>query len=99
VACEVLEETGLVVRVERLLLDESSSSGGRYNCYKTYLCIPISGSAKTGFEPEGDSACIYEISAICFVDLFDESSWGQDIKENPVTGPLLRRIRDSVFRH
>lgn len=96
VAREVLEETNLVVRVERLLLDEASSGGGRYNRYQTYLCTPLSGEARAGSEPERDLASVYEISAVCSVDLADESGWGDDIRENPVTGPLLRRIRESL---
>lgn len=97
VAREVLEETCLVVRVERLLLDEPSSGGGRYNRYQTYLCTPLSGVAQVGIEPERDTASVYEISAVCFVDLCDESGWGEDIRANPVTGPLLRRIRAAIF--
>ena len=97
VAREVLEETGLAVRVEKLLLDEESSAGGRYNRYKTYQCTPLSGTARSGCEPESDSLSLYEISAVRYVDLSDESSWGTDVRDNPVTGPLLRRIREIVF--
>jgi 8-oxo-dGTP pyrophosphatase MutT (NUDIX family) len=93
---EVREETGLVVQVEKLLLDEPHQGPGRYNAYKTYLCTPVSGTAAPGSEPEGDTQSLYEISAVCWVDLWDESSWGEDIRMNPVTGPQIRRIRDQL---
>ena len=96
VAREVREETGLLVRVEKLLLDEPYQGPGRYNAYKTYLCKPLSGTAAPGREPEADTQSLYEISAVCWVDLWDESSWGEDIRANPVTGPQIRRIRDRL---
>ncbi len=52
VSREAQEETGLIVRVERSLLEESSARGGKYNCYKTYLCTPMEGTAQPGYEPE-----------------------------------------------
>ena len=48
---EMREETGLEVRVERLLLDEESLPGEKvYDRIKTYLCIPEPGEARPGYE-------------------------------------------------
>ena len=96
VAREVLEETGLVVKVEKVLLDEPYEGKGRYNRYLTYLCAPLGGTARPGSEPEADTANLYEISAVRWIDLADETSWGEELSENPVMGPFLRQIRERV---
>ncbi len=96
VAREVLEETGLVVKVEKVLLDEPYEGEGRYNRYLTYLCRPLSGTARPGSEPEADTARLYEISAVRWIDLADEMGWGEALSEDPVMGPYLRRIRECV---
>jgi 8-oxo-dGTP pyrophosphatase MutT (NUDIX family) len=97
VAREVREETGLIVQVEKLLLDEPYAGPGRYNDYRTYLCTPLSGTAQPGSEPEADSQSLYEISGVKWINLWDESEWGEDLRTNPVMGPLLRNIRDRLI--
>jgi ribosomal protein S18 acetylase RimI-like enzyme len=49
---EMQEETGLTVKVERLLFVEPDMPGGAYDFLHTYLCYPISGAAQAGIEPE-----------------------------------------------
>lgn len=96
VAREIFEETGLKVWVERLILDEPYEGEGRYNRYLTYLCRAAGGTPRPGSEPESDSASLYEISAVRWVDLFDEAGWGDDLRDDPIMGPELRKIREKV---
>ena len=53
---EVLEETGLHVHVQSLLLDEPGISGRSYQRRKTYLCHVLDGEARPGYEPEEEYA-------------------------------------------
>ncbi len=96
VAREAREETGLEVRVEQLLIEEWTGNPGKYQGYRTYRCSLVSGTAQLGYEPEREDADRYEIAAVRWVDLRDESGWGADISENPVTGRLLRTIRARI---
>jgi 8-oxo-dGTP pyrophosphatase MutT (NUDIX family) len=88
---EMKEETNLDVRVERLLLDEPVQSDGPYSRRKTYLCHPIAGVAKPGYEPEPEAAA-YSIVAVQWLDLQDESGWDESIKKDPFTFPQLVRL-------
>jgi 8-oxo-dGTP diphosphatase len=55
---ELREETGLEVKVEHLLFDESGveSAPKVYDRYLTYLCQIISGEPKPGYEPEVEAS-------------------------------------------
>jgi 8-oxo-dGTP pyrophosphatase MutT (NUDIX family) len=93
---EMKEETGLDVKVERLLLDDFLDEGGVYNRYKTYLCTPISGEARPGYEPEPQASAIYAIAEVRWFDLINETSWGEAITTDRITYPLLQRIQAAM---
>jgi 8-oxo-dGTP diphosphatase len=93
VARELREETGLTVRVERLLLDVPAAPGGYYARAHTYLCTPLAGEAVPGFEPEPDAAATYAIDAVRWVPLGDEAAWGGEILGDPITATNLRHVR------
>ncbi len=91
---EMREETNLVVRVERLLFEEQwQEDGGPYRGARTYLCTPLSGSPKPGYEPEPEAASYYAIVEVRWVDLRDEASWGSKITNDPFTYPFLTKVR------
>lgn len=87
---EISEETRLTVSVGRLLLDEIPP--GVYRRNKTYLCRVVSGDAEPGCEPEAD-ATWYDIVEVRWFDLRRSNKWENALKDNPVTFPLLQRIR------
>ena len=93
---EMKEETHLDVQIDQLLFDEPSPSGGAYQWRKSYLCRPISGEARPGFEPEPDAAAAYAISEVRWFDLRDESSWGEDLIQDPFTYPQLIQLRKKL---
>jgi 8-oxo-dGTP diphosphatase len=94
---EMQEETGLEVRVERLLFEEpAEGEGGLYRRYKTYLCTPIGGQAQPGHEPEHDAAEAYAISEVRWFDLRDPSSWDPQVIPDPYTYPQMQRIREEL---
>jgi 8-oxo-dGTP pyrophosphatase MutT (NUDIX family) len=93
---EMREETHLDVAVERLLLDEPGNPGGIYQRYKTYLCRPIAGEARPGCEPEPEAARIYIIQDVRWLDLQDETAWGLEVTDDPITYPLLQRIQSAL---
>ena len=90
---EMKEETDLKVRVERLLLDEPGLPDGAYKRRKTYLCWPVGGVAKPGYEPEPEAAAAYSITAVQWLDLRDENGWEEGIIQDPFTYPQLARLR------
>lgn len=93
---EMLEETHLDVRVERLLLEDHVPRRGIYSRYRTYLCTPVGGEAQPGYEPEEDAAAAYGIVAVAWFDLRDPSSWDPMVREDAITFPLLQRIRAAL---
>lgn len=94
---EVLEETNLEVKVECLLLDELSQSGlGGYRRYKTYLCSPMTQAAAPGYEPEPEVAAFYAIVDVKWFGMGDEKTWNEMIVNDPITAPLLRRVREGL---
>lgn len=90
---EMLEETCLDVRVERLLLDEPGHPGGVYRRFKTYLCQPVGGEASPGFEPVEEGGGDFEIVEVRWFDLRDDSGWDPELRADPITYPALQRVR------
>jgi hypothetical protein len=91
---EVWEETHLVVKVERLLVEEIAPiEDGTYAGYKTYLCSPLEGEASPGLEPEPEAAILGSITALQWFDLRDEKTWAEDLRDDPITYPQLVKIR------
>ena len=87
---EMQEETNLVVCVEKLLFEEPFPLDGPENYHKSYLCSPIGGHLEPGYEPEVDD---FEIAALRWFDLRDESTWSIDLRRDPYTYPQLIKIR------
>lgn len=92
---EVQEETNLEVKVLRVLLEEKKQhpDHGTYQQFKTFLCHPLTTSASPGSEPEPEVAAAYRIIAVGWFNLYDETSWDDLILNDPITAPILRRIR------
>lgn len=88
---EMKEETGLDVDVERLIYEGPALPGGEYQKLKTYLCRVVGGEEAPGSEPEVVMAVI---AALRWVDLRDESGWGDEICQDEFTYPHLALIRD-----
>jgi ADP-ribose pyrophosphatase YjhB (NUDIX family) len=93
---ELLEETHLEVRVERLLLDQPARDDVIYERYKTYLCTPLSGRAQPGHEPEPEESQAYAISEIAWFDLSDETTWDTLITPDSLAYAQLQRIRAAL---
>jgi ADP-ribose pyrophosphatase YjhB (NUDIX family) len=94
---EMKEETGLVVRVERLLLSDSpKSSYGIYQLYKTYLCFSQTQDASPGYEPEPEASASYAIAEVKWFDLRDEKTWGELVLNDKITYPILKRIQETL---
>jgi 8-oxo-dGTP diphosphatase len=93
---EMKEETHLEVKIVQLLFDEPSPSGAAYQWRKSYLCRPVSGEARPGFEPEPEAAAEYAISEVRWFDLRDEGSWGEDLRQDPFTYPQLLQLRKKL---
>jgi ADP-ribose pyrophosphatase YjhB (NUDIX family) len=89
---EILEETHLVVTIERLLFDEAAPAGG-YRRRKTYLCNVGIGEALPGYEPETEAAQRYAITEVGWFDLRHPASWDDQIKTDSITYPLLQKIQ------
>ena len=90
---EMLEETHLSVKVERLLLDEMADPMGIYKRLKTYLCHAANGVPRPGYEPEVEAAQKYAIADVQWFDLRNPGSWDDELKADKFTFPLLQRIR------
>ncbi len=92
---EMREETGLEVKVERLVFDEPYDVQGTYRRRHMYLCSIISGEPAPGYEPEPEAAADYQIIETRWFDLADEAAWG-DAASDRFTGPELRRLRAAL---
>ena len=88
---EMKEETGLDVRVGKLLIEQDAFPGGMYKKLKSYICTPIGGQLEPGSEPE-DEVDI-EITAVRWFDLKDISPWSADLCQGPFNYPQLQNIR------
>jgi 8-oxo-dGTP diphosphatase len=93
---ELREETHLEVQVDRLLLDEPAEPGAVYRRYKTYLCRVSGGEAHPGHEPEVEAAETYAIDAVAWFDLRDERGWDPSMTADPITYPVVQRIRAAL---
>jgi 8-oxo-dGTP diphosphatase len=91
---EMREETGLEVRVECLLL--AASPVEEHSHRKTYHCTIIAGEAQPGYEPEPEVAAIYAIAAVRWLDLDDESAWGEEVTSDRFTYPELKAIQAAL---
>ena len=94
VAREVLEETGLCVRVVRLLFDHPAKpADGTYVRWRTYLCEVVSGSAVPG-GGEGDNA---ELIGVTWLPMHEQQSWPEEMREDEILFPQLQAIRASLI--
>jgi 8-oxo-dGTP diphosphatase len=96
VAREMREETGLAVRVERLLFEVAHDPGDFYERAHTYLCTPTGGEAAPGYEPEPDAAAAYAITAVRWVPVADDTTWGDEILDDAITLRNLRLLQDAL---
>ncbi len=93
---EMWEETNLVVRVERLLVETALPNDPFNKIRKTYLCTIVSGEAAPGHEPEADAAAHYAITEVAWFDLRSEESWEASIFTNQIAYPVLQEIRRAL---
>jgi 8-oxo-dGTP pyrophosphatase MutT (NUDIX family) len=93
---EMREETGLEVRVARLLLDEPAPAGDFYQRQKTYLCRVVGGDARPGYEPGIANAEDSGITAVGWFDLRDAASWNDRLAADSITYRLLQRIQAAL---
>lgn len=90
---EMLEETHLEVRVERLVLETLNVFEDARQYCKTYLCSVVSGEPAPGYEPEEVASSKYAISEVGWFDLVDEATWNDLIRADPITRSVLRKLR------
>jgi 8-oxo-dGTP pyrophosphatase MutT (NUDIX family) len=90
---EVLEETGLHVQVQRLLLDEPNIVHTIYQRRKTFLCSVLDGEARPGYEPEAEYATAYSFTEVGWFDLRYPEAWPEQIVHAPMTYALLQQIQ------
>lgn len=96
VAREMWEETNLVVRVERLLVETALPNDPFNKIRKTYLCTIVSGQAAPGYEPEADAAAFYAITEVAWFDLRSAVNWEASIFTNHIAYPVLQAIRRTL---
>lgn len=89
---EMVEETNLVVAVERLLFDEAIEHSDIYQRRQTYLCSVVAGEARPGYEPEFEVPAEYGIVEVGWFDLRTAESWGT-ARDNPRTYAQLLRLQ------
>ena len=93
---EMLEETGLEVRVDTLLLDEPSPRGSIYHRWKTYRCTILAGEALPGCEPEADYVNAYSFSEVGWFDLRHPATWDARLGSHSYIAAWLQRIQDAL---
>ena len=90
---EVLEETGLSIRVDRLIIDcPAKPADGTYRRWRTYQCSVTGGEAAAG----GGEGANAELIDIMWLSLDDERRWPAGIRDDPFLAPQLHAIRDAV---
>ena len=90
---EMLEEVGIHVRVEGLILDEPIESEN-IDRRKTYRCSVVSGEPRPGYEPEDAYADRYSFTGVQWLDLQRPRAWTLEVTADQ--GPLLKRIREAL---
>ena len=86
---EVLEETHLDVRVERLLFDvPAQPADGTYTRWRTWLCTAIAGEARAG----GGEGAAADLVGVTWLPLHDEGRWDAEIRSDPYLHPQLLAI-------
>jgi len=93
---EMLEETGLQVQIDSLLLDEPSPSDSIYQCWKTYRCAILAGEARPGSEPEADLADAYSFTEVGWFDLRHPATWNARLGADSYIAAWLQRIREAL---
>jgi ADP-ribose pyrophosphatase YjhB (NUDIX family) len=93
---EVLEETCLHVEVMHLILDEPEIDDRIYQRAKTYACRINGGELKPGCEPEVDTVDFTTIQEIGWFDLRNPMTWDALVLNDPITYPLLQRVRAAL---
>ena len=92
---EVVEETGLDVKVGRLLLDDPADPQDEtYQRLQTYECRIIAGQPSPGSEPEVDTPEHTTIEALAWIDLRRPTTWDPLILHDPIIFPQLQRLRE-----
>lgn len=81
---EVREETGITVKIDRLLIDGPSHRHSPYQRFKTYLCIPVEGTASA------DGAESFDVR---WFDLWDDAQTSLEVLNNETTFVMCERIR------
>ena len=91
---EMLEETGLEVQIDSLLLDEPSPpSDSIYQRWKTYRCTILAGEALPGSEPEADLVDAYSFTEVGWFDLRDPATWDARLGTDTYIAAWLQRIQ------
>lgn len=90
---EMQEETTLIVKVERLLLELPATFGGPYRLRRTYLCSILSGTAAPGYEPEASAAAQYGIVEVGWFDLRNAHSWNDLVRSDKITYPQMLQVQ------
>lgn len=85
----MFEETGLTVKVERLLFTQPMPQPDGYKQRKVYLCSILDGEAKPGYEPEEDASELYGIVEVKWFDLRDIRAWDKDVRGKDVLNERL----------
>jgi 8-oxo-dGTP pyrophosphatase MutT (NUDIX family) len=91
---EMLEETGLEVQIDSLLLDEPSAPGAIYQRYKTYHCAILAGEALPGSEPEAEYANAYSFIEVGWFDLRQPATWNTQLGSVSYIYAWLRRVQE-----
>lgn len=89
---EMLEETGLSVQVDGLLLDEPSTPGAIYQRWKTYRCAILAGEARPGSEPEAQYAAAYSFTEVGWFDLRQPATQDERIRADSYISAWLQRV-------
>jgi 8-oxo-dGTP pyrophosphatase MutT (NUDIX family) len=90
---EMLEETGLEVRIDSLLLDEPSQPGSIYQRWKTYRCAILAGEAHPGCEPEAVYADAYSFTEVGWFDLRHPATWNPGLGADSYISAWLQRVQ------
>ena len=90
---EMLEETGLSVQVDSLLLDEPCPPGSIYERWKTYRCDILSGEAHPGCEPEAAYVNAYSFIEVGWFDLQHPATWNERLDAASYITAWLQRIQ------